>query len=223
MQKKINRLEIGIFREMVVKALPENDRQYFDFDSYLYAYSMAQDFEIMEKYLIGYGLKRILDIGSGIGLTTWYLDRLGYEVVGCDIEPEKYKLNMQTKFCQSVLWNILEENGENLKYVSIFPDKLPFEKESFDAVLAYAVLEHIMPEHLEKWLGEIQRIIKKNGLIFIFKCPQKLALTEHISRTLKLGAHEILYTRHEVNSLLEKIGFREIHFKQKDFLPYFMG
>lgn len=83
----------------------------------------------------------ILEIGKGNGTVSDYLKKLNYKVTTCDFD-------------------------ENLKpdYVADVR-KLPFPDNSFDAVLAYEVLEHLPFEDFEKALGELKRVSKKNVLI----------------------------------------------------------
>jgi ubiquinone/menaquinone biosynthesis C-methylase UbiE len=87
--------------------------------------------------------KSVLEIGIGNRMIADYLDKSGFNVVTCDFNE---KLN---------------------------PDKvgdirnLPFEDNTFDAVLAFEILEHIPFEDVEVALSELKRVSKKNVIISI--------------------------------------------------------
>ena len=82
-------------------------------------------------------------------------------------------------------------------------DKIPFEDESYDTILATEVLEHC-PEPIQI-LNEIYRVIKKDGYVFLtvpFLWP--LHETPH---------DEYRYTPFALNRLLEAAGFKNIVIK----------
>ena len=51
--------------------------------------------------------------------------------------------------------------------------KLPYENESFDLVLVFAVVEHLPYENRHLYVDEYYRVLKKNGLIGFFDTPNK--------------------------------------------------
>jgi SAM-dependent methyltransferase len=88
---------------------------------------------------------KVLDVGCGIG------DMLKYHpgTVGVDINPAT------VNFCQ--------ESG--LDAVLMEKDRLPFSDEVFDSIILDNVLEHI--ENPLPLLAEINRVLKKNGILLI--------------------------------------------------------
>lgn len=95
------------------------------------------------------GGSRIADIGCGDGYGSYKLNQAGYDVVGLDISTEmveKAKARLE---------------NESLHFVQGDIAKLPFETESFDALMAINSLE--WTEQPAKALEELIRIIKKEG------------------------------------------------------------
>ncbi|MBI3397008.1 class I SAM-dependent methyltransferase [Candidatus Woesebacteria bacterium] len=101
---------------------------------------------------------QILDIGSADGVfTRVILEKSGAErVIGIDVLPP------------SVKWASRHWNNSKLKFMVADAHSLPFESNSFDAVVALEVLEHVYEP--KKVLSEIKRVLKKNGYA-IFLVP----------------------------------------------------
>jgi len=93
---------------------------------------------------------RVLDIGCYTGSLVWELQKLGFQAIGCDIDPAAVKKGIQL--------------GRNIKLGIVSEHK--FEDSFFDAVVCNAVLEHIL--ELSSTIQEVGRILKKNGLFFIY-------------------------------------------------------
>ncbi len=92
------------------------------------------------------GLK-VLDLGAGQGALTQKLHNKGYDVHACDLFPEVFKFNLV----------------ECLK--ADITDTIPYPDAMFDLVIAVEVTEHIL-DH-ERFFGEINRILKPGGRLYI--------------------------------------------------------
>lgn len=94
-----------------------------------------------------------------------------------------------------------EKNGFCASNVIYYDGKIiPFEKNSFDTVIAIEVLEHV--EDLELSLSEINRVLKPNGK-FIFTVPMTFPL--HLEPW-----DYRRFTRYGIENELKKAGFSEI-------------
>ena len=103
--------------------------------------------------------KKILDFGCGTGGSSVALALQGAEVVGIEPNPlsidvalhraKKYSLQTKIQFLQS---------NDTLN--------LPFEDQTFDICVCYSVLEYILKDR-KKFIGEMGRVLKKDGIIFI--------------------------------------------------------
>ena len=96
----------------------------------------------------------VLDIGCGLGTTTQYLGNEYKTVIGID-----YSL----KFCKHS--KELVKPGNSSVYVNSDACFLPIKNECVDAILAYAMIEHLYD--VGKALEEMHRVLKKDGIILI--------------------------------------------------------
>lgn len=96
--------------------------------------------------------KAVLDLGFGPGNILFLLRKLGAICYGAEIS-------------QTAIDN-LKNQGFFLKYTN--GDKLPYDSECFDAIVASHTIEHIPDE--KRILQEIKRVLKRDG-IFIMGVP----------------------------------------------------
>jgi 2-polyprenyl-3-methyl-5-hydroxy-6-metoxy-1,4-benzoquinol methylase len=103
----------------------------------------------------------ILDFGAGNGAQTLELVKLGCMVVACDIDQADL----------DVLRRYLQDNKiKTVTPIRYDGEALPFGDRHFDAVVSFAVLEHVQDE--EKVLSEIHRVLKPRG-DFLIAVPNK--------------------------------------------------
>ncbi|MGI0135271.1 MAG: class I SAM-dependent methyltransferase, partial [Candidatus Micrarchaeaceae archaeon] len=110
-----------------------------------------------------------------------------------------------------------EEFDVEFANANIESDTLPFENETFDAILFCEVLEHMTMDPLHAML-EIKRVLKQGGKL-ILTTPNSARLENAVSfiegrniydpysRYGPHGRHNREYTRHELALLLEHCGF----------------
>jgi SAM-dependent methyltransferase len=103
-------------------------------------------------------VKKILDLGCGVGRHMIYLGKQGFFMVGSDISPTALKLTKE--------W-LEREKLKNYFLVENDVTKLPFPKECFDTVLSINVIHHNPLNKIEKTTSEIERILKKGGIAVI--------------------------------------------------------
>ena len=98
-----------------------------------------------------YAGQNILDVGCATGGYCIELQKKGFHCTGVDINEEYVK--------------IAQKNGVN---AFLIKDALPFKDKSFDTVLLFEILEHVVePDNL---LIEAKRVAKKNILISVPDC-----------------------------------------------------
>lgn len=154
---------------------------------------------------------KIVDIGCGTGQSSFYLSKLGYNVIGVD-EAQR--------FC-----DYAQENYPDVQFIQADVAKLPFKDNYFDIVSSYNTVEHFAD--VEKALVEMIRVIKPNGQILLHS-PNLLSLKHVIDafnnngltfegkkNKLKLF---LLFWRNSFMILKKKLQHRiVINYRQPDF------
>ena len=196
------------------------DKEYYEQD-------FKKILKIARKYKKG---GKFLDIGCAAGYFLNLARKYGYDVYGVEISKfassfarEKFKLNVF--------------NGEL--------EDAKFKDDYFDVVSAANVLEHV--DDPEKFLKEIRRIIKKDGLLIIdvpsyvnspyYKIAKRISWIfkgeKEVQKMLKIDEDKMPYHLYEfsprnLKKMLEKLGFKlletksdvpypEVIFKRKEF------
>ncbi|MBL7085737.1 MAG: glycosyltransferase [Candidatus Cloacimonetes bacterium] len=212
----------------------ELDRETFlDLDSKYYEYSFINDVNNIIK-TTPKELK-ILEVGCGRGVLAALLSSLGYlKIDAIDVKytekiqtgtlhfdnlfSERLKKNSRLTKREKIWRKLNKSYGVNYKYYS---KKFPFPDNFYDCVVAYAVIEHVEDKYLNNFLNEVRRVLKKDGIFWIFKCPNKFSYVEYIARKLHIPCHDKLYSKNELINLLNKHQFSLISIKKTDFIPSF--
>jgi len=92
------------------------------------------------------GGNRILEIGIGMGLTTWIMRRWGLDVSTLDLDPAL------APTCTGDV------------------RAMPFADDSYDTILIAEVLEHLPIDDLPRCLAELRRVSRRNVVITL-PCP----------------------------------------------------
>lgn len=104
------------------------------------------------------GTKKVLDLGSGSGRHVIYLARNGFSVYGLDNSSSGLDITKK--------W--LKEESLNAELVEQeMNDNFPWDNNFFDALISIQVIHHADIATIRKIISEIERVIKKNGFIFI--------------------------------------------------------
>ena len=114
-------------------------------------------------------VKKVLEVGCGIGVLSSYLAReYKWDVTGIDLDPEQIE-------------RAKNDNVENeyLKFFEADATKLPFENREFDMVLSFDVLHHI--PNWDKAFTEISRVLSPKGAYIL----NDLALPRFAARISK--------------------------------------
>ncbi len=116
------------------------------------------DMERISKLFKEKGAKRVLDLGCGTGRHLLFFSKKGFEVYGMDASTKGISIAEQ--------W-LLEENlNVNIK-LHRMEGKFPYKDNFFDAIISIQVIHHNKMKEILKTVSEIERVLKKDGIIFI--------------------------------------------------------
>ncbi|XP_052032116.1 ubiquinone biosynthesis O-methyltransferase, mitochondrial isoform X2 [Apodemus sylvaticus] len=150
---------------------------------------------------------KILDVGCGGGLLTEPLGRLGASVVGIDPVDEMIRIAQHHKSFDPVL-------DERVQYKVCSLEEIVNEStESFDAVVASEVLEHV--SNLELFVQCCYQVLKPGGSLFITTINKTqlsyalgIVFAERIAGIVPKGTHmwEKFVSPEKLESILEPNG-----------------
>jgi SAM-dependent methyltransferase len=161
------------------------------FATYISAYQYLKLYALMEKYVSpGHS---VLDWGTGSGHFSYFLLRAGYQTsgFGFDAFPELCR-DLDTDHYQYRQGSPAE------------PTTLPFEEESFDAVVSVGVLEHVRETGGNELasLREIHRVLKPGGVFICYHFPNRYSWIEYLAQFTQRFSHPYLFTQKDIRSLV---------------------
>ena len=136
------------------------------------------------------GRLRLLDIGCGTGAMLDVLAPFG-DVVGADFAPEALQ------FCRARG----AEQGRTYPLTRADVRRLPFAGDSFDAVTAMDVIEHIDDDKAAS--AEIFRVLKPGGRLFVTVPAYQFLWSEHDEAL----HHHRRYTAPHLKDVFQRVGF----------------
>ena len=111
-----------------------------------------------------HGVKKVCDVACGFGAHTIALLSNGFDVEASDISPKAVELT-------AAGLKGFGYGDVKVKIAGVLDTG--YEDESFDAVTAYAVIDHLTKNDAKKAIHELVRIVKKDGLVLLsFDTPQ---------------------------------------------------
>jgi len=147
------------------------------------------------------GGKRVLDVGCGLGgKTVAYEERGASEVFGADI-LEANTLASQA-FAHRDDGGVAAGGSRSAFLVGDAAD-LPFGEGAFDTVVANDAMEHFAQP--ERALGEMARVTKKGGAVWIFFTPHFSPLGSHLYDYIYTPWCHLLFTRSQIERAIRRI------------------
>ncbi len=136
------------------------------------------------KMLKEHGLTSVLDLGCGRGRHVLHMAQQGLRVSGMDNAPTALKLTKQLMD--------MEQLGVDL-ILADMRQPLPFENDSFDAVLSTQVIHHALLAIVIQTANEIQRVVRKGGMILI-SVPAWRAIEDDSPQPNEIEPHTFIPT-----------------------------
>jgi SAM-dependent methyltransferase len=150
--------------------------------------------ELAERRLRDVSRVDALDVGCGIGLTDRFLRGRFGSLTGVDISP-----------------GILEQAAEtnpDVRYQLYDGERLPFEAESFDLTFAICVVQVLPRPHQVRFLHELSRVTRSDGLVVVFEHNPLNPLTQLVARRFSLEETRHLLGKRELLALFRQSGLQ---------------
>jgi len=139
--------------------------------------------------------KKILNIGCYNGWFEKFAVNNGcLEIIG--IDKNEKSLSSARKQVRSNKVKFLKASVENLSQ---------FEANHFDMVTMFDVIEHLPKDRVERYLFEIKKILKKDGVIVI-STPNNSFFSKILDPAWYFGHRH--YSKENIRGILSKIGFK---------------
>ncbi|MBY0462750.1 MAG: class I SAM-dependent methyltransferase [Alphaproteobacteria bacterium] len=132
----------------------------------------------------------VLDIGCGVGDLHSYLAQKGRKISGVDVSAESIKIAKNT-------------NKGNI-YSVYDGEKLPFDDNTFDAVLTTCVMHHVPPAQWQRFIDEMVRVTKKEGTLAIFEHNPFNPLTRIAVNRCPFDKDAVLLRAKQIEGMLSK-------------------
>ena len=208
--------------------LPYSKKYTVDFDRYLFSLSLLAKIPDIGK-------KKVLDIGTGIGIVPLALGQIGISAQGLDyyIFPES-KNEMFGLTDINMLQKIWNTSGLKILNKDIFDPKLPQTLEKYDVILSEATIEHLKDP--KKFLEQCRELLNPGGYILI-TTPNLATLIKRIRFLFgkssywpidsffkdgeKFTGHWREYTISELRYMCEIVGFGVLETHNKNALTKF--
>lgn len=161
---------------------------------------------VLKKLNIDPKGKTALEVGSGGGILTEEICKMGFITTG--IDPAEESLQTAHNHAKAGGLNIIYEKGSG--------EQLPYPDQSFDCIFCCDVLEHV--RDLPKVIAEISRVLKPNG-VFIYDTLNRTFISKLVAIKIwqewkrwafmppNLHVWKMFIKPNEIKELLAKNGF----------------
>lgn len=144
---------------------------------------------------------RILDLGTGTGYVSLEIAKRyrSTQVIGLDIVERTLEVNRK---------KAVEQNLNNISFVSYNGMDFPFEDSFFDIIVTRYALHHF--PNIEHTFSELARILKKGGRLMIADpTPNENDTSRFVDAYMKMkpDGHIKYYTKDELEKFAENVGF----------------
>ncbi len=107
------------------------------------------------RRLAACGVRRVLDLGCGVGRHALLLARAGFEVTACDPAPTGLRIARAAALAE----------GLDVRVHAARAAALPYADAAFDHVLAFNVLPYDTPDGVRAAIAELARVLRPGGSV----------------------------------------------------------
>lgn len=169
-------------------------------DEYMKQTDQLQELDWLKKFS-SYLAKnsKVLDLGCGYGRDCRYFVKNGFETYGVDLSSGMIKkARQEVKQAKFFVMNVLD---------------LKFQDNFFDGIWCSATLVHLFKKNVLEALGEIYRVLKNGGTLYL---NLKEGEGEKLVKDERYGGAEKFYSyfkEDEIRDLIAKSGFEMLSLK----------
>ena len=145
----------------------------------------------------------ILDLGCADGKYSKYFASKGFQVTGADFSLE--------------MINLARRNVPEARFLEMDMLNLNI-NEKFDGIWAAASLLHIRRNDIEKVLSSFFNLLGSGGELYISIIEGANEILVQTSAGIRGERLFVYFSKIEIKSLLEKVGFKEIEINEKEYL-----
>jgi ubiquinone/menaquinone biosynthesis C-methylase UbiE len=160
---------------------------------------------IADKNFSKPGNIQVLDIGCGIGLIDNQISSKFENLYGVDVE-------------EGIIEKAKSFNPK-VKYSLYKGTKLPFDDNSMDMVFTINVIHHVPPANWERFVQEMQRVTRKDGISAVFEHNPLNPLTKLAVNKCEFDRDAVLLTKRKLKSMF-KNKFRLVDESYILFFPF---
>lgn len=160
------------------------------------------------KDSLNFSPKNILDFGCGDGISCEFFNKLFPEaaITGIDVSSESIRVAQN-------------KNIANSSFISYDGNKLPFEENSFDLIFAAGVFHHIEKQKHDALAKEINRVLNKNGKLFIFEHNPINPFTKKVVKDCIFDENAELLYANSFKKTFQSSNFKNIQINYTLFFP----
>lgn len=136
--------------------VPSKSSSYYDRNAQSYSESNSNPTDFIDEFLEYLRKSKgqiVLDLGSGPGVNAGYMHSKNFQVVGIDLS-EKMIEHARTRY-------------PHIEFRLGDMTKLPFERDSFDGILASYSLIHLTKEAIPAVMAKLYEILRLGGIMYL--------------------------------------------------------
>lgn len=153
--------------------------------------------------------RKVLDFGAGVGYSVPFFARhLPAARVTC-LDVSRKSLDVGAA-----------QHGGAAEFAHFDGRKIPFEDGTFDAALASCVFHHIPHDEHVALLGEIRRVLRPGGRLFVFEHNPLNPLTLHAVNTCEFDEHAKLMRAPTMRRRVRAAGYVDAAVRYRIFFPH---
>jgi SAM-dependent methyltransferase len=151
---------------------------------------------------------RVLDFGAGVGYSVPFFRRHmpGAALTCLDVSKQSLAIGAA-------------KHGSDAEFRHFDGASIPYEAGTFDVTLASCVFHHIPHAEHVRLLGEIRRVLKPGGMLFVFEHNPLNPLTRHAVNTCAFDENAVLIMAPTLRRRMLEAGFGAARIRYRIFFP----